>query len=351
LVFDASEIVRLHISFLFPPNRPPGDVQSGSQKLFIWKCLPELHFALGLTAPQSPETIRGGGTSLFSLPEESGAETPHTSNVSLATSITSTYTPYRRRSSVQPVRPQLILQQDGLQLRHTVEVVSSLLQKLTLACLRLTKLNAKEKGAMNTAQTYVQACDEIKKIYLDLLVIRRDDARALTEAFYLESQTPRATVCDALLAREVSIDEDDAVAAAKAKVAQVVALASAMRQNTFPEQRERQNDSRRYRGSSKSIGRGVNTSLERVNLFSPSTEDMRSLEVVPAEFDDLRRQVGSYDRDDASDTEERDGPSLDDSRESRDSEESSDWSRRMYQNASLAANSIRSLQMQDEQRE
>lgn len=320
------------------------DLMCGSQRLFLWKCLPELHAALGLIEPQSPDTVRGGGTSLFSLPEESGAETPHTSNVSLATSITSAYTPRRRRHSSQPARPQLILQQDGLQLRHTVEVVSSLLQKLSLACLKLKELNSKKKGSA-AAQTYVRACDEIKKIYLQFLDIKRDDARALTEIFYLESLTPQTAGCNMLLAREVSVDEEEDANMA-AKTAQVVALATALAPCSFPEQRHTR---RRHCDSAPLPGKTKNLVRNKVNLFSPATEDMRSKATVdneeeffsggvPYEFDDLRRQVGSYDRDD--EDEQRDGPSLDDYG-SRDSAES-EWSRRMYQNVSLAASSIRS---------
>lgn len=325
-----------------------------SQRLFLWKCLPELHSALGLIEPQSPDTVRGGGTSLFSLPEESGAETPHTSNVSLATSITSAYTPRRRRNSSQPARPQLILQQDGLQLRHTVEVVSSLLQKLSLACLKLKELNSKKGSA--AAQTYVRACEEIKQIYLQLLDVKRDDARALAEIFYLESLTPQTAGCNMLLAREVSLDEEEDANMA-AKTAQVVALATALAPCHFPEQRQTR---RRHRDSAPASGKIKNLVRNKVNLFSPATEDMRSKATndddeeifrggVPFEFDDLRRQVGSYDRDeDDCDDEQRDGPSLDDYG-SRDSAES-EWSRRMYQNVSLAASSIRS-NAKPEQRE
>lgn len=305
--------------------------------------MPELHFALGLNTPQTPDTVRGGGTSLFSLPEESGAETPHTSNVSMATSITSTYTPYRRRYASQPGRPQLMLHHDGLQLRHTVEVVSSLLQKLTLACLNLTNLNSKEKGA---TLTYVRACDEIKKIYLELVAIKKEDVGDLMEAFYLEAQVPQIAEREIPLIRDGSVDQDDEKVAAKA--AQVVAFASAMRASTFPEQHERENS----RSSSvRSILLG-NTSLDRVNLFSPETEDMRSKatkEEAPFECDDLRRQVGSYDREDNAGPEEREGPSWSSSLvgyASRDGEES-EWSQRMYRNVSLAANSIRNLRKQE----
>lgn len=287
-------------------------MQSGSYRLFVWKCLPDLHFALGLSTPQSPETIRGGGTSLFSLPEESGAETPHTSNVSLATSITSARTPCRRRAPTQPVRPQLVLQQGGLQLRHTVEIVSSLLQKLTLACFKLSKLNANKEEGSTMPQTYVRACEEMKKIYLQFLDVKKEDAKALSDAFFLESQTPH---CDVVVTREVCIDEDDAKVAAK--TAQVVALAAAMRASTFPDQHPRP------RGSS---------NLNGVNLFAHKED-------VPMEYDDLRRQVGSYDRDEEADDELREGPSLDDLG-SRDSQES-DWSRRMYRNVALAASSLR----------
>ncbi|KAL3904205.1 MAG: hypothetical protein SGILL_010156, partial [Bacillariaceae sp.] len=57
-----------------------------------WKSLPGLRSALGLKEdPLSPPTVRGGDSSLFSLPSDSANandDTPHTSNVSMATTIT-----------------------------------------------------------------------------------------------------------------------------------------------------------------------------------------------------------------------------------------------------------------------
>ncbi|CAB9499111.1 expressed unknown protein [Seminavis robusta] len=336
---------------------PCDEVNSNQQHLFVWKSLPELNHALGIVAPpQTPVTVRGGGTSLFSLPEESGAETPHTSNVSLATSITSvnTYNAPRQRAN-QSARPQLILQQDGLQLRQTVQVISSLLQKLSLACMDLGEVNA-GKQSTDMARKYVLACDNIKQLYLRLLTIKKEDAKALMGTFYLESQSPES---NAMIAREVSADEED-MAETHSKDMRAVRTVP-MFSGRFQGQNRGQTTLLVDRvGNSMSFGgptpmpspRRSSYPLEMprqqpresrgMSLFSPSTEDMRSKASdysIPYELDDLRRQVGSYDRDDSDDTEERDGP-CENGFETR--EEAEEW-RAMYENVSLAASSLRSL--------
>jgi hypothetical protein len=322
--------------------------------------LPDLHIAMGVAAPpQTPATIRGGGSSLFSLPEESGAETPHTSNVSLGTSIASGNT----YSARHEMRPHLILQQDGLQLRQTVHIVTSLLQKLSMACLELGELSSKSE-----VRKYVLACDNIKRFYLQLLAVKKGDALALMNAFYLESLESSSS--GAIITREVSADEADlriiptqsrdseSAILPPTMSAAVLTGASQSQQgggtSLFAVDRlvssrpfgvpvlptYRREDTFNHHGDDHqpSASRGM-------SLFSPSTEDMRSKaseQCVPYEFDDLRRQVGSYDRDDHDDSEERDGP-CDDEYETR--VDTDDW-RQMYQNVSLAASSLRSLRRQ-----
>lgn len=299
---------------------------------------------MGILPPQSPDTVRGGGTSLFSLPGESVADTPHTSNVSLATSITSA----NPRSS--SMKPQLILQQDGLQLRHTTAIVSSLLQKLNISCQQLNSLNA--SSINKKAKTYVRACEEIKQNYLQMLAIEKGDFRALMEAFHLDLLSPKVTTTISLV-REVSTDEEDQLVPRSTRWhrnIQTLEWASSLAVQPIPEDLHQGELRNPFDGADTSLPshnasferRDSNIGQDRPDLFSPSTEDMRSWSgdknAVPYEYDDLRRQFGSYDRDDGCEDELRDGPCCD-FEEPR--EGSAEW-QRMYHNVSLAASSIRS---------
>lgn len=321
------------------------------QPQFVWKCLPELRSALGIVPPESPPTVRGGDTSLFSLPGESGVDTPHTSNVSVATSITSV-NPFSPRHRAQGVRPQLILQQDGLQMRHTIESFTSLLQKISINCRQLKMLKGCKTSCEATdhapaPQTYVKACEEMKQNYLQLLGIPKEDLKALMEAFKLELVSPQSSLMT--LTREVSEDEDERPLIAEVKpqprlrassdnVSQslslaMAAMAAARGSTALLSSSQTNNECRRFNQKSEA------------NLFSPTTQDMRSTNgsgdggKPESRLEDLRRQIGSFDRDEVrgGDDERRDGPPPSD--EPR--EGSEEW-KQMYQNVVLAASSIRS---------
>jgi len=299
------------------------------QNYFVWISVPELRTVLGLIQPQSPETVRGGGTSLFSLPDESGVETPHTSNVSIGTTITSVNTFSPKNQSQQ----KLLLKHNGLQLRHTMKVVASLMQKLTLACLQLGEL-PKEDGA-SSLERYVSACKNMKCLYLKLVAVAKEDYKAFMDVFHLEAVNQ---------AREMVLADADAnfqdQARTRLKQQQVLALASALG-SSCPVQHQLEVQYRSGYGdrrSQKSMKAVISAPTvpceEQALLFSPSTQDMRSH--TTCDYDDLRRQMGSYDREDSSDREERDGVCDYDAREN-----SEEW-KRMYDNVSLAASSIRS---------
>jgi hypothetical protein len=251
------------------------------------------------------------------------------------------------------MKPQLILQQDGLQLRHTTAIISSLLQKLNISCQQLTSLNTSFLN--KKAETYVGACEEIKQNYLQMLAIEKADFRALMEAFHLDLFSPKVTTTISLV-REVSIDEEDQLVPRNTRWHrnnQTLEWASSLAVQTIPEDLQQGELRNPFDVADTSLP-SQNASFERrdsdlgqnrPDVFSPSTEDMRSWpgdkrseKVVPYEYDDLRRQFGSYDRDDDCEDERRDGPCCE-FEEPR--EGSAEW-QRLYHNVSLAASSIRS---------
>ncbi len=149
-----------------------------------WKCRAGFRSALGIDEiPQSPETVRGGDTSVFSLPSDDN--TPHTSNVSLTTTISSYTSPFREsRNSFQNIRP-------------TLDSVTSLVHKLSRACLDLT----------DSSKT-IRATDQLKRTYLKMMAMQGPEIRALLDAFELEYTPPLR------IARQVSEDEEPIIARA-----------------------------------------------------------------------------------------------------------------------------------------
>lgn len=133
-----------------------------------WNMLPGLRDALGILPPESPP--RGGDTSVFSLPSDS---TPMTSNVSVATTITTAAAAEQARYH------------NGLAIRRTIQSVSSCLQHLSQVCQQVIS---------------VHATKEIKRVYTDLLAIGSQDLKAVVDAFELDA-----------IIRTVSRDDDDQV--------------------------------------------------------------------------------------------------------------------------------------------
>jgi hypothetical protein len=120
--------------------------------------------------------VRGGDTSLFTLPEETA--TPHMSNMSVATTITS-----------KPLTPD---DRDATVLfRKAINIITSLFYNLSLACIPLSE-------PLVSAQTSVRATEDIKLQYLALLDISHSDFMVISDAFYISMP----------LLRTVSLEDD-----------------------------------------------------------------------------------------------------------------------------------------------
>lgn len=192
--------------------------------------------------------------------------------MSMATTITTKPSPYRdnQRSTSS---------HDAGQIRRTIEITCTLLQKMSSACHRI-------------GEDSIRATEEIKRYYMQLMVLKHQDLRSVVDAFVAEE------TIDLPIARQVSVDEEYAQT-------QIVPARSVL----------------------------VDQPTQRVvhvktgpALFSPCTVDMQSVRIetddevddeyeaddeVDDEYeeDDLRRQVGSTDYGDV--TEERDEPDED----------------------------------------
>jgi hypothetical protein len=159
---------------------PVSEKEQGFDKISIepqgrWQFLDGLRATIGIIPPESPETVRGGDTSVFSLPSDS-AKTPMTSNVSLTTTITSAVTtPFKDRARRQKSAP------NGLQLRRTIEILSTILHKMAVACVGLSNINSEPWNL--GAEASIRLTEDIKRNYLQLLAVKQEDVKALVNAF------------------------------------------------------------------------------------------------------------------------------------------------------------------------
>mmetsp|Transcript_31270 Transcript_31270/g.47716 ORF Transcript_31270/g.47716 Transcript_31270/m.47716 type:complete len:745 (+) Transcript_31270:247-2481(+) len=238
------------------------------QKENNWTCKFQIRAEMGVEPlVGSPEhTVRGGDTSVFTLPED--IDTPHTSNVSIATTITTKVSP------AVAVRNK----PDAMNIRRTIEIFSTLLQRLTLACNRLLKT-----GNAHTREA-ILATEDIKRYYLQLLSIDDSDVRNVFEAFL--EQPP-------LLVRTVSLDDEQE--GGEAEIESIF-------QNE-PILAIQQPEARHLLG----VFNGQVMSTQKKCYTSTRIEEEE--EYDEEEGEDLRRQIGSndYDEDDGC----REGPELD----------------------------------------
>jgi hypothetical protein len=269
-----------------------------------WQFLDGLRATIGIIPPESPETVRGGDTSVFSLPSDS-AETPMTSNVSLTTTITSAVTtPRNDRRRNQKSAP------NGLQLRRTIEILSTILHKMAVACVGLSKINSEPWNL--GAEASIRLTEDIKRNYLQLLAVQQEDVKALVNAF--ELYLPPLAIT-----REVSKDDEDdyppqSSSQAMTQILPPPPLLMRAAPSWVHSRIQVLDDT-----DSRVVPAPCNRRMSRTppyresDLFSPATDDMQTKNSVEhdddgymEEYDDLRRTVGSNDYCD--DEECRDGP-------------------------------------------
>ena len=270
--------------------------------------LPGFRSSLGLKEePQSPQTIRGGDTSLFSLPSDSANDnTPHTSNVSMATTITTVVSPEKYGPSTYNQQEQDI--------RKTIRSLARLLYRLEETCRDL-------KSKIRKRFMFIES---IQNIYLELLNVSSANLNAIVNSF--EMEFPEAKN----LKRTVSNDED--VAASRSTPPFYSSYEK--ERNITQDRVARPRDSLRVnilQSDNDDIDSDNRNQSIECDLWSPTTNDMMSLRSQSEDenrsptnngyselrddqpVDDLRRTIGSFDREEADD--EREEPPSSDDRE------------------------------------
>ncbi|KAL3930726.1 MAG: hypothetical protein SGBAC_011641 [Bacillariaceae sp.] len=170
---------------------------TGLRQEGLWRCVPGFRASVGLVEePKSPDTIRGGDTSLFSLPSQSAtATTPHTSNVSVTTTITSAFS---------PDKPEGIQKK---QLRKTLETVVMLFERLGKCC------NTLMGETFASSSIAVMAAEEITRIYLQVHTVSINNLETLVDSFeldllsQLQIKLPRTEMMDLSLKLPSSISD------------------------------------------------------------------------------------------------------------------------------------------------
>ncbi|GAX11639.1 hypothetical protein FisN_30Lh014 [Fistulifera solaris] len=260
------------------PQSQVAEYQGGA-----WRIHDHVKNCLGMVHPETPDLVRGGDTSVFSLP--SGCdETPMTSNVSLTTTITSAVTTPNGRKHGK-MKPFV----DGLVLRRTIDIFCTLLEKLTQSCHTLLDRWGTSKQWHAGSEVSIRVTEEIKRTYLQLLSMELADLHALVDSFVYHAAPLTIPHEEPLF--EVDEPPNGFVLPSFDSCRKMVALSCREEGVPRPEQ----------------------------DLFSPSTEDMRTLpngyatdddsaeEGEEEDNDDLRRQIGSQDHDDE-DAGTREGP-------------------------------------------
>lgn len=140
----------------------------------------------------------------------------------------------------------------------------------------------------SSSQDSIRATEEIKRDYLQLMTMKNQDVRGVVDAFVVE-------LANIPLTRAVSVEEDQVAVREQPIVTMSVPAPS----NSKP--------------ATEMIivanGKTAMTPAMWQDMFSPCTDDMKSVPIEPEEEyedDDLRRTVGSNDYDDQA--EERDAP-------------------------------------------
>ena len=234
--------------------------KDGFHSKATWKCIDTVRNSIGVSPASPIGSTNGGDTSVFSMPES--AETPMTSNVSVGGA-----------SGSQNLEPKTAFP-NGECVRRGIEMLSTLVERLSVACRGLVSLGAEAwKSGNADVKASVRFTEDIKRIYFQILGLNTNDLKALIDSFHLEGKG---------IARQVTDDEED-----KRDMSQPILPP--------PE-----------------LCRGMNlVELDDTvnNLFSPATDDMKTWNSSMGEFDDLRRSVGSVERPKYAPQEVRQAPS------------------------------------------
>lgn len=292
---------------------------------------PGFRNSLGLTEePLSPQTIRGGDTSLFSLPSEN-VDTPHTSNVSLATTITTVVSPGKYASSFRNWRQadyfassknENLVDMSIQGTRKTINSIAQLLYRLEETC----------RGLKSKLRGKSMLVESIQNIYFEFLNVSSADLRVIISSFDMEYSEHQSLI------RTVSADEDfifasrsphtsrssDKKGETSKKELATSSLKDELRVSIMKSDNDDIDSDNRYQSIECDLWSPMST--EMASLISPEGNEGNEpltnngyAELKDEQsVDDLRRTIGSFDGEEGND--EREGPPADEREREPDAE-------------------------------
>ena len=192
---EALVFCTLLVKMAIPESEKEDCSLQGTEEIGHWRFTSGLREVIGLTPLDGSSTPHynagGGNTSFFSLPDEDrqdNCDTPMTSNVSIGAS-TLTSIVRDQHGVTRPafgtsigLHQQHQKQYNGLYLRQAIQLFTTGIQNMSIACHRLTEL----KGKALNPTSLLQVAEMIQKSYLQLLSMNQSDLKSIVDAFEFE---------------------------------------------------------------------------------------------------------------------------------------------------------------------
>jgi hypothetical protein len=191
---EALVFCTLLVKMAIPESEKEDSSLQGTEEIGHWRFTKLLREVIGLPSlDRSSTPMReggGGDASFFSLPDDDhhdNCDTPMTSNVSVGASTLTTIV----RDEHGVPRPafgtsvalhQQQKQYNGLYLRQAIQLFTTGIQKMSMACHQLIEL----KGRSLNPSSLLQVADMIQKSYLQLLSMNQSDLKSIVDAFEFE---------------------------------------------------------------------------------------------------------------------------------------------------------------------
>ena len=193
---EALVFCSLLVKMAIPESEKEDSSLQGTEEIGHWRFSNGLREVIGLTlldgASSTPTHDQiGGDISFFSLPDDDrhdNCDTPMTSNVSIGASTLTSIVRDQHGVPRPAFGTSIALQQqhqkqyNGLYLRQAIQLFTTGIQKMSIACNQLVEL----KGTSLNPSSLLQVADMIQKSYLQLLSMNQSDLKSIVDAFEFE---------------------------------------------------------------------------------------------------------------------------------------------------------------------
>ena len=221
---EAVVFCKVLVQMAIPENEKEDSSLQGTDGIGRWYFRAGMREMIGILSSKHSGTPRRGecDLSLFSLPEEENdnCDTPMTSNLSIgASTLTTIVNEYDNKygSATKPQHafgtsialkqqqhPYLQLHYNGLYLRQAIQMFTTGIQKMTMACSALSQI----KGESMNISSFIHVANQIREAYVQLISLSQRDLKSIVDAFEFELDT-EATYADHFEEEICEIIDDD----------------------------------------------------------------------------------------------------------------------------------------------